>query len=460
LIFSLIFLNFTRYSANKNTKTFYADALNILNSMKLFVAFAVALIIFFPGFSAFSQIESEKISPQKNQGPYEDTRSFFSHQKNYVPGKPLNQTVKTIYIAINVWQKDDGTGNFKKSEALYDHLLELTERLNMHFRSTPPPTHPVKGIEYLRDSHIRFELKDVGFYRNTDLYEVGCFEGKRLNDAVFAISPEKQKFLNIHFTPGNCRGASGYANYPSSGSSGSDSFVVSFVKHDRDDLGSVQWWALMLHVAHELGHNLELRHPYNSEFCQTSHPDFLFDLFGFEKQDWCNNPRPGCDICFHDGSWGCDLQDSETTCTNNLMGGNRGAGNITPLQMGRMNRALALKSVRKYAWGYSSLPYEVSSDQTWAADIKFYQDIVVKTGSTLHLTGTLEMVPEASLIIEPGARLIVDGGRITNALYSDTHWQGVIAEPSHKTGFLFWRKEIPEGEMIITNNGIIDNYFR
>lgn len=216
----------------------------------------------------------------------------------------------------------------------------------------------------------------------------------------------------------------------------------------------------MLHVAHELGHNLELRHPYNSEYCQPSHPDFLFDLFGFEKQEWCINPRPGCDICYHEGSWGCDLDDSETTCTNNIMGGNRGAGNITPLQMGRMNRALALKNVRKYAWGYGSVSYDVGYDQTWDADIKFYQDIVVKSGNTLHITGTLEMVPEASVIVESGGRLIVDSGRITNALYSGTHWQGVIAEPARKTGFLFWRKEIPEGEIIIINNGKVENYLR
>ncbi|MBW6480731.1 MAG: zinc-dependent metalloprotease [Bacteroidales bacterium] len=441
-------------------KTSPADLRFILQSEQFTTVIISFLLVYLSHFSAFGQFESIKITPQKTYGPYENTRSFFSHQKHYIPGEPLNQTVKTIYIAINIWQKDDGTGNFTESDELHEHLLELTERLNMHFRSTPPPSHPVKGIDYLRDSHIRFELKDVGFYQNTDLYEVGCFDGNRLNEAVFAISPEKRKFLNIHFTPGNCRGASGYANYPSSGSSGADSFVVSFVKHDRDDLESVQWWALMLHVAHELGHNLELRHPYNSEYCQTSHPDFLFDLFGFEKQEWCHNPRPGCEICYHDGSWGCDLKDPETTCTNNIMGGNRAAGNITPLQMGRMNRAIANKSVRKYAWGFSLVPYEVSFDQTWDTDIKFYQDIIIKTGYTLHLTGTIEMVPEASLIVESGARLIVDGGRITNALYSETHWKGVVQEPAIKKGFLFWRKDVPEGEMIITNNGKVENYFR
>jgi hypothetical protein len=437
-----------------------ADLRLIKRSKQFTTVIISVLLVLLSHFSALAQFESIKITPQKVYGPYETARSFFSHQKNYIPGEPLNQTVKTIYIAINIWQRDDGSGNFTESEELYNRLLKLTDWLNSRFAQTPPPSHPVKGIEYLRDSYIRFELKDVGFYQNTDMYEVGCFEGNRLNEAVFAISPEKRKFLNIHFTPGNCRGASGYANYPSSGSSGADSFVVSFVKHDRDDLESIQWWALMLHLAHELGHNLELRHPYDSEFCQTSHPDFLFDLFGFEKQDWCNNTRPGCDICFHEGSWGCDLDDPETTCTNNIMGGNRSAGNVTPLQMGRINRALALRSVRKYAWGYNPVPFDVSFDQTWDTDIKFYQDIVVKSGNTLHLTGTIEMVPEASLIVESGARLIVDGGRITNALYSNTHWQGAITEPARKTGFLFWRKEIPEGELIITNNGKIDNYLR
>ena len=428
---------------------------------KCILVFFALWMLYFPAVSANRFVSGDENFPDNTpDGAFKNKKEMFSHQKNYIPGQPLNLAVKTIFIAINVWQKDDGSGNFKESDELLEYLGQVVDWLNKIFRSCPPPSDPVAGIEYLRDSHIRFELKDVGFYRNTDLYEVGCFQGKRLNEAVFAVSPEKRKFLNIHLTPGNCRGASGYANYPSSGSSDADSYVVSFVKHDRDDLESIQWWALMLHIAHELGHNLDLRHPYNSEYCQTSHPDFLFDLFGFEKQEWCNNPRPGCDICYHDGSWGCDRDDPETTCTNNIMGGNKSSGSITPLQMGRMNRALAVKSVRKYAWGYSLVPYEISFNQTWDTDIKFYQDIVIKSGNTLHLTGTIEVVPEASLIIESGARLVIDGGKITSALYSDTHWQGVIKEPARKTGFLFWRKKVPEGEMNITNNGKIENYLR
>lgn len=139
------------------------------------------------------------------------------------------------------------------------------------------------------------------------------------------------------------------------------------------------------------------------------------------------------------------------------MGGNSDSGSITPLQMGRMNRTLAIRSLRKYAWGYSEEPFEVETSQQWTFNKKFYQDIRVASGVTLYLKGTLEMVPEARIILEPGSKLIVDGGLITNAMYSKSLWQGVIIEPVASRGLAFWRKKKSPGELIILNNGSIIN---
>lgn len=385
-----------------------------------------------------------------------EVSDYFKHQKNYVPGKPLNSTVKTIYLAIHIWQKDDGTGNFSESDFIYERMYELIGWVNHILAVVRAPVRPVPGVEYLDDSHIRLELKGVLFHRNSELYQVGCHDGLKLNRAVYEDYPDFRRFLNLHFTKGSCRGASGYANYPSASQLENDSFVVSFIK-DWEDETTYPFWGFQMHLIHELGHNLDLRHPYNSEYCSFSHPDFLFDLFGFEQQEWCENPRGNCDICYHQGGWGCDFEDPETTCTNNIMGGNRSSRSITPLQMGRMNRALALKNVRKYAWGYSPEPFVVDSCQLWSFNKKFYQDIRVSEGSTLYITGALEMVPQASIILEPEARLVIDGGRISNALYSDFFWQGVvIEEPASRRGF--WRRKPKPGQIILINGGILDNH--
>ncbi len=385
-----------------------------------------------------------------------DASDFFAHQKNYVPGEPLNRVEKTVYLSFNIWLRDDGTGVFTDAEHVNPKLHELVERLNRIFSRTTLPTSPIEGVDYLRDSHIRFEIKAIDYYRNSDLYEVTCSSGPRLNQYVFNEHPHKRQYLNIHLTSGYCIGATGYANYPSGRNLESDSYLVSILRNDTDQY-EYGFWAFMLHIAHELGHNFELRHPYDSEFCRFSHPDFLFDLFGYEKQDWCENPRSNCDVCFHDGKWRCEIDDPQTTCTNNIMGGNKRAANITPLQMGRMNRALAIRSLRKYAWGYSPEPYVVETSQLWSFNKKFYQDISIASGATLHLTGTLEMVPEAAIVLEPGSKLIIDEGLITNALYSDSFWQGIIIKPSPSRGLAFWRKKLPEGEVVFINKGRIIN---
>lgn len=442
---------------------------------KLFQSHIFFMILFLQIFFFANKIELLGINPDqlnlKNFSSVKDfdvdmvyeladsVNNYFMHQKNYIPGQPLNQSVKTIFIAINIWQDDNGDGNFQDNEQTHNNIIKLVERLNSIFSKSANPSHLIDGVEYLKDSYIRFELKDIGFYQSSELHSVNCGSGRKLNEFVFEREPHKQKYLNIHFTEGYCIGASGYANYPSGRDLGQDAYVVSFLKyHIHGD--AYPFWALMLHVAHEIGHVLELRHPYDSEFCKFSHPDFLFDLFGSERQAWCKNLRSNCDICYQDGGFDCDLNDPDKTCTNNLMGGNSNNTSITPLQMGRMNRTLTLKSARKYAWGYSEIPYVINSSQEWSFNAKFYQDIRVTSGNTLNLKGTLEMVPEAFIIIEPGARIIVNSGKISNALYSNEPWQGFIMEKSTKKWYQFFRKKLPDGELVIINDGIVENHVK
>jgi hypothetical protein len=397
---------------------------------------------------------------QHQQEPSDTIADYFMHQQNYIPGKPLNQVVKTIYVAINIWQKDDGSGNFTENDFVAERMHYMINVINeYYFAKSHTPTHPIDGVEYLSDSNIRFELKEISYYRDSSMYGVDCGAGHKLNEYVFRESPDKRKYLNIHFNTGSCVGAAGYANYPSGRDLETDGYIVTFIRIDPDKGEQDHpYWALMQHLAHEIGHNLELRHPYDSEFCRFSHPDFLFDLFGSERQERCTNPRSNCDVCYHQAGWNCDVTNPETNCTNNFMGGTKEMGNITPLQMGRMNRSLAVRSVRKYAWGYSESPYVIEKDQHWAFNVKFYQDIRVKAGTTLFIKGTVEMVPQGRIILEPGARLVVDGGRITSALYSESHWQGVVKEPAPKKKFSFFRKKEPLAEILLINNGRLENF--
>lgn len=110
-------------------------------------------------------------------------------------------------------------------------------------------------------------------------------------------------------------------------------------------------------------------------------------------------------------------------------------------------------SVRKYAWGYSENPYFVLSDQTWDFDVKFYRSIVIPPGVTLTVTCLVEMVPQARIVVEPGGRLLINGGRLTIAEHADTFWKGVEVKGNSTVS------QIPlsnQGYLLMTNGAVIE----
>lgn len=114
-------------------------------------------------------------------------------------------------------------------------------------------------------------------------------------------------------------------------------------------------------------------------------------------------------------------------------------------------------SVRKYAWGYSPIAYVINSNQTWDFNIKFYQDIVVPAGITLTVQCTVEMVPEAKVIVQPGGKLVIDGGKFTSAQFSGTFWTGmeIWGDNTHNQ----WPSNQPsyQGMLVLKNGATIEH---
>jgi hypothetical protein len=81
--------------------------------------------------------------------------------------------------------------------------------------------------------------------------------------------------------------------------------------------------------------------------------------------------------------------------------------------------------VRDHITGYSTIPYEIIKNEIWDFSMKFYQNIIIKSGNVLTVKCEIQFVPEAKIIIEPGAKLIIDGGKLTNEKYYDVLWQGI-----------------------------------
>lgn len=414
----------------------------------LVLIFSLAVIFTLKSYSQFTcggAMPSEEIPPDGNCSYSSISYSSKYNDLSYnIPDE--NTPIKTILVNINVFQKTNGTGNWQNIPEHIDRLNQVIECVSDKYENTPFPTDPLPGVPYISDSKLRVELSGIYFYRDDDLWSA-IYNVQDLLDAIEDEDPTRLNQLNICITGGNFW-ASGYANYPSSTVFSQDSYIMTFCNEPYPNTD----WPFCLHIAHELGHNIQLGHTYNSETCVISHPEFLDDVFG---TDPCPNPDPPyCDICYHDAGWDCDPELTTNTCTNNMMGATKLMGYLSPKQMGRIHRSLSIRSVRRYVKEMvkSETPLEVTCDETWDFNIKLYSDLIVKSGATLTITCKVLMPPEGRIIVERNAELIIDGGEIEGAY--ETMWNGieVWGDPNqtHET-------TPPHGVVLTLNGAVIKN---
>ena len=85
---------------------------------------------------------------------------------------------------------------------------------------------------------------------------------------------------------------------------------------------------------------------------------------------------------------------------------------------------------------------EITSNTTISASTIGYGEIIVKSGVTLTVSSNLKMVKASKIIVEPGAKLIVNGGEIIGAC--GEYWDGIRLEGN---------KNLSQTE---TNQGVVE----
>ncbi len=365
--------------------------------------------VYFDTFSAVPACQSQ--SP--------DWPGKYNNQDYYIPDS--NTPVKTILVNFNIFNKTNPIPpytNFQDIIADKSRLQSIMDMINEEFTNVSAPSDPWPGVSFIPDTKIRFELHEINFFYN-DLWESSADWTTLFNAVTASPNQDNANQLNIMFTNGSCcGGAWGYAFLPSLNMNYNNG-VVTFGKYIAP---TQQDQACARHLVHEIGHVLDLLHVYSGggqETCSQSANDYLQDVFG---------PNGGDPAVCHQNSFsGCQPVYStpvDHLCTNNLMGGKDVGLYTSPMQMGRMHRALSVKNVRKYVkpCPFNSTPEFISNDETWDFDIRLYNSIRIEPGVTLTIRCKVLMPDNGRIIVERGARLIVDGGTITS---SCEMWKGI-----------------------------------
>ncbi len=417
--------------------------------MKLVVQFFLLFILY----SGFSQGNKDCIleKPLKsvnldnsNSNTNSDYINIYKKIETYIPDE--NTPIKHIKIAVNIFT---GPGTIQNTAASVNAVNDMIYYLNDFYTKLDSATYPIDGVETLTDTKIRFDLDGrIFFYEGTSLYNSSSMPA--LEKCIAGIDSARLDNLNIYLTDGGKAQAyaippnpgfilKGGGGYTASSLYGSQGVYISTIKPNYVNSQT---------LAHEIGHCLDLFHTYEPscchETCDGSDPEYLYDLFG-------KNPP---EKCWEIGGFGCEITPGQNICTNNIMGGNNMLNYyFSPMQIGKMHRALSIKTVRKYVkdGAYNPAPHKINKSEIWNFDIRWYSDIVIEPGAVLTVTGKIYMAEQARIIVKHGASLCIDGGIVTS---SGKEWLGVIVK-----GKIINVKQLlrAEGKVIYKNGGEIEN---
>ncbi|MBC8486607.1 MAG: T9SS type A sorting domain-containing protein [Bacteroidetes bacterium] len=432
--------------------------------MKTFIEFKVLLLAFLAVsyITVFSQlgddfciIEQSEIDDYFNKNGDCNTNPsgdfmFYDDLDTYIPNfdnEPLhNPPLKTIKLNINIFQKNDGTGNFPDNQETRDGLNQIIQWVNGIY-NVCDPCDPISGIQELDYTNIRFSIGEEGyeriyFYQNDQIWN--STNANTLLNEVLSVDPERSNYINVLISGSS--GSYAYTTMPSYSNLEKNQFVFMFYWGDPVN------YAKANQLAHELGHDLGLLHTYygGGAWANCNNNDeYLSDIFG---------PWPG--NCPHIGPpniWGedaCEFPDDLKT--NNLMGGNKSNCYISPKQAGQMHRALAVTSTRRFVEKVKSdIPLVISNDETWDFDIRLYRDVIIEPEVELTLACKLIMPYEGKIIVKPNAKLIIDDAVITTI--DDEQWQGIEVWGNSTEHQYTINGQNAQGQLILKNNAIIEN---
>ena len=277
-----------------------------------------------------------------------DVRDTDGHNQSYKRQTTQNSAcesdVKTVEVSFHIFQKADGSNNFKNNATDRAALADMIDQVNNFQTNNSKSSDPIPGVVDVTDTRIRYELGNRIYFYQDDNLNASTDIGQ-LQAAVAAVDPNRLNQLNIYETTGNL-GASGEASRPSFDGTHVDQYVLQVGAYADWTSTYHTLWGAILNLAHEFGHNLNLLHTYPrwpTETCNSADPDFLDDVFSTSPNE----------VCLLDGAWDVDpwqyqnwnssgsFTNPPDTYTNDMMDGTKWAAYSHPSRYKKCTRLSA-----------------------------------------------------------------------------------------------------------------------
>ncbi|MEZ4937140.1 MAG: T9SS type A sorting domain-containing protein [Crocinitomicaceae bacterium] len=420
------------------------------------------IFIFFS--SAFSQQNCSKASDTYLY----DFNQYYGFWDEYYSIRPV------VKIGVNfvVFQDQYGLNNYKDTITDKIRLNNVLDQVNNTYMYNTPPSDPIilefmgsqVPVPFLPSTKIQFHLDSIYYYQDSaaNAGDFNLAQSIHLNS-----NPSAENFVNIYIINLNIQGASGVATegqnkvgmdfrwMPDSLTSTQQDSITFFEQSHDHSFATV--------LTHELGHFLGLYHTYieggGHELQVENDPEYLGDVFNYG----INNNFP------HLSYWNCPTDSNyiptdtihNFSCTNNIMGGTNTQVYFSPMQIYRMHKRLSLDD-RFYKYivceDYGDVPpIEIFSYENWDFPIRLFNPIRVKTGTNLELNCELIMSTNQKIIVEKGARLTLNGGKITS---SCGLWDGIELEGEntlHQIGFSYPLSTATQPQFLSQSDAILEN---
>lgn len=366
----------------------------------------------------------------------------------YIPGYLTDVSCsKTLTINISVFVMCHGNDTMKDPFSLkaitaagMTHWVNTF--YNPHLASLPAPRvpNPNPTLEQ-SDTRIRLRIKDLYYVQApVDNYTNHTNGNTFVESKINQIWPNGNVNSVIMFI-GNSVPSTGIVANGIMSSDGAAKYFTIYGDSWKAYLGEGT-------VLHEMGHALGLYHTFTNS---TTYVD----------GDGVNDTPPDKMYC-----------SPAATCPNNLMSYVEDGWYLSPKQIAIMRMNLennlwdsgangspvlnsytqVLANCKKTA-GASA--YQITSTQTWDKAVVLDNDLIIKTGNTLTVKCKVSMPEDGKIVVEPGARLIVDEGFITNScgdLWTGIEVQGIAAATQALSAGVY-----QQGYVELKNNARIEN---